>query len=405
MTTDLVGNVVRSGFCTGCGICESIAAPGKINVALDSNGYLRPTLMEPLDDAERQLFKACCPGVALRHDAPEAGAVVHKLWGPLLSCRTGHANNAAFRHTGSSGGVLSALSLFLIESGKVDFVAQNAVDPTDPLGNSLQCSHNRDDVLRAAGSRYGPAAPLRSLRELLDTGKRFAFIGKPCDVAALRAFGRHDKRVAAQVPYMLSFMCAGVPSRHGTLAVLEHLGVAASDVISFRYRGDGWPGKARAETQHGEVREMDYGTSWGQILNRHLQFRCKICPDGTGEFADVVAADAWYGKDGYPDFEERAGRSLVLGRSHRGESLLSEATASNAVSLEALPISQIALMQPYQVQRKQFVLARLIATLLALGRAPKFWRMGLCRASISAQPIEWLRNAFGTYRRAKREST
>src|SRR3712207_7050821 len=38
--------------------------------------------------------------------------------------------------------------------------------------------------------------------------------------------------------------------------------------------------------------------------------RCKICPDGTGEFADIVCADAWYGKDGYPDFAEREGRSL-----------------------------------------------------------------------------------------------
>jgi coenzyme F420 hydrogenase subunit beta len=46
--------------------------------------------------------------------------------------------------------------------------------------------------------------------------------------------------------------------------------------------------------------------AWGEELSNHLQFRCKICPGGTGEFADVVCAGAWYGKDGYPDFTERA---------------------------------------------------------------------------------------------------
>jgi coenzyme F420 hydrogenase subunit beta len=37
---------------------------------------------------------------------------------------------------------------------------------------------------------------------------------------------------------------------------------------------------------------MSYADSWGGILSRHVQFRCKICPDGTGGFADVVCADA-----------------------------------------------------------------------------------------------------------------
>jgi coenzyme F420 hydrogenase subunit beta len=282
-------------------------------------------------------------------------------------------------------------------------VAQIAADPHDPLRNALQVSTSRADVLRAAGSRYAPSAPLQGMRELLATGKRFAFIGKPCDVAALRQYGEQNPAVKRQIPYVMSFMCAGVPSIKGTHEVITALGATREKVVSFRYRGDGWPGMARAVHESGESFEMDYNTSWGTILNKHLQFRCKICPDGTGEFADVVCADAWYGKDGYPDFEEREGRSLVLARTETGRALVGTAIGANSISAAALPVDEIAKMQPYQVERKQLVLGRRIATRLSLGRAPYYSRMGLVSASLKAKPFHWLRSAWGTYKRTKQE--
>ena len=160
---------------------------------------------------------------------------------------------------------------------------------------------------------------------------------------------------------------------------------------------------ARAVQTDGQTFEMDYNTSWGTILNRHLQFRCKICPDGTGEFADIVCADAWYGKDGYPDFTERDGRSLLLSRTDIGEALIADALANNAIQINNLEIGEIEKMQPYQIQRKQAVLARTIATRLALGIAPTFRNLKLLRASASSKPINWFRNAIGTYRRANGE--
>ena len=52
-------------------------------------------------------------------------------------------------------------------------------------------------------------------------------------------------------------------------------------------------------------RTMSYHNSWGKILSRHVQHRCKICADGTGNPADLVCADAWHADDeGYPLFEE-----------------------------------------------------------------------------------------------------
>lgn len=370
---------------------------------ISPEGFLRPYFSAGSDlSSASSSAIAACTGLTMRGSFSEVPA--HTLWGPLLTVRTANATDPEIQRQGSSGGGISALAVFLLQEKKVDFVVQVAVDPLDPLKNRVQKSVTRTDVLRAAGSRYAPAAPLELIDQYLSTGKKFAFIGKPCDVAALRGLASVDERVNRQVPYMISFMCAGVPSIKGTYELLRKMGVEPDDVRAFRYRGDGWPGMTKAITRDGRVAEVDYNSSWGSVLNRHLQFRCKICPDGTGEFADVVCADAWYGKDGYPDFAERDGRSLLLARTHVGEALIQAAVAAGSIQVADLPVSDIAQMQPYQVHRKKVVLGRIAGTLLRLGYAPKFRRMRLIRASLSVSPLEWIRNAIGTYRRAKGET-
>jgi coenzyme F420 hydrogenase subunit beta len=393
-----LNTLVKNGLCSGCGICAGLLGSSKVQMRLSQQGYLRPTSLKVLDAKDAELVQKVCPGIRIEHDAPLLN--YHQIWGPIMRARTGQATDDQIRREGSSGGVISALALYLLESKQVDFIAQISVVTGDPLTNKVQMSRSRADILRAAGSRYAPAAPLDRLEEFLLTGQRFAVIGKPCDIAAVRNLGRIDPRVIRQIPFLLSFMCAGVPSINGTHELLHELGTDSNSLESLRYRGNGWPGMARAVGVDGQVAEMDYSKSWGNILNRHLQFRCKICPDGTGEFADVVCADAWYGKDGYPDFKEREGRSLVISRTKVGESLVKEAIRAGIIGAEDLDITQIDRMQPYQLNRKKVVLGRLLGFYLRRGRLAHFRRMGLVKASLSADPLDWLRNVIGTYKRA-----
>ncbi len=366
-------------------------------------GHLRPVVQRPLTDAESARFRAVCPGRQVEHPggAPDALAPVHPLWGPLAEVRTGHAVDPQTRHNGSSGGVVSALAIHLLESGQVAGVVQIAASDTDPLANEPQISRTRADVLRAAGSRYAPAAPLKILQRCLEEPGPLAFIGKPCDVAALRALSRQAPEVASKFPVMLSFMCAGTPGMAGTDAVLGQLGMQRQDVVRFRYRGDGWPGQAKAEARDGRTAVMDYATSWGTILNRHLQLRCKLCPDGTGEFADITCADAWFGDDkGFPTFVEAEGRSLIVIRSGQGARLHAEASAAGAIISDGLQVADIEKMQPYQAERKRVLLARLAGRLLAGQPIPRFRRLRLIRAALGTNPVRLVRNGIGTWLRS-----
>lgn len=392
----LLETIAAGGLCTGCGLCESVTG-GKAKMAFNQHGFLRPVVLQALTPADETLVRAVCPGVGLTH-ARETAAY-HPLWGPLVAVRTGYALDAALRHGGSSGGAISALLTFLLESGKVDYVLHIGASLSEPLINEIKLSSNRAEVLANAGSRYAPSAPLTGIDALLARPGRFAFVGKPCDVAALRQYAQQNPLVNQKVPYMLSFMCAGVPSMKGTEAILKRFEVQPAEVRRFAYRGNGWPGMTRVETHTGTVHETDYATSWGTILNRHLQSRCKICPDGIGEFADVVCADAWYGKDGYPDFAEQEGRSLVISRTGLGEQLLEQAVAAGYLAVAPLAVEEINKMQPYQENRKQMVLSRVLAMRL-LGRpAPTYRRLRLARVALGGGLTANARNFLGMVKR------
>jgi len=378
--------IVSAGLCSGCGACVFAATEGAVSMQLDSKGYLRPVANRELAQAEHIAIREVCPGIGLTHPATLAkGIAYHPVWGPMASLMSGHANDPEVRHKGSSGGVLSALLIHLLDTGKVDFVVHTRASDADPLLNQTVFSATREDILSGAGSRYAPAAPVAALRAALARPGKFAFVGKPCDVAAVRKIVLARPAVAKRIPYLLSFMCAGTPSMAGTHEILQRFGMQATDVKSFRYRGDGWPGLARAETTDGRFETMDYNTAWGTILNKHLQPRCKMCADGTGEFADVVCADAWYGKDGYPDFAEADGRSLLITRTESGTTLASDSVASGAISTTSFDHSLLSDIQPYQKRRKLEMPARRIAAQVLRHPWPHYrhLRLGLCFKQLS----------------------
>ena len=223
-------------------------------------GFLRPEQVDELSVKEEQLIASTCPGIVLIQDSEEG--TDHPIWGPLVALRAGSATDASLRHHASSGGVLSALLLYLVETKIVDYVVHTAASDVSPIENMIVESANRAGVFTAAGSRYAPSAPLAALHRQLAQPGRFALVAKPCDVAAVKALGRYDPRIEEKIPIVLSFFCGGVPSVHGARQILSRLDVREQEVASFRYRGDGWPGFATARLKDGREVGMSYAESW-----------------------------------------------------------------------------------------------------------------------------------------------
>lgn len=392
-----VDRVLRGQLCTGCGLCAAVS-DAAIVIEPSERGYNRPVQLEPISIEAERAIAASCPGsvVAPWPDVPN----VHPYWGPWQSVSTGYATDDALRFRASSGGVVSALAIHALQSGLADRVVHVLPDPQRPTRNVVTCSTTAAEVTEGAGSRYAASSPLAAMDQVLSDGGNVAFVGKPCDISALRRLALVDPRVDRHVATMLSFFCAGVPSERGADRILSAMGMEPAEVVEFRYRGFGWPGLASARTRDGGLSQMNYEESWGGHLSKEVQFRCKICPDAVGGVADLAMADAWFGGEtGYPTFEELPGRSLIVSRTSAGERLLASAIASGAVETEPLDVDKIGEMQPSQASRKRLILARTMALSATLQPKPQMRGLQIAAAAKRARPSEQLRNFLGTARR------
>nr|WP_281494178.1 Coenzyme F420 hydrogenase/dehydrogenase, beta subunit C-terminal domain [Jannaschia sp. S6380] len=396
-TSEALAIVAKGDLCAGCGGCAGMF-PDAIAIRTKAPGFLRPVQVGALPVGADDAIADICPGLGQR--VAPGGRRDDPLWGPWRSAWTGWSMDGGERHRGASGGALTALLTHLLRAGVVQAVVQNAPDPKAPLANRTVLTDDPAAFSATAGSRYAPSAPLEALPDILADGRRVAFVGKPCDAAALAAIRARDPAVARAVPVIVSFFCAGVPSATGAREILRQLRVEETEVARFRYRGHGWPGRATAVLHDGTERSMTYRESWGGILSKHVQHRCKICADGTGKAADLVCADAWEVDDsGYPRFDERPGESLVLARTVLGEQIARGAQAAGRLALRPYDMARLADIQPGQRERRRALSARLAALRLLRQPIPDYRGLGLRRAARQNPWRRNLRNFLGTLRR------
>ena len=395
-----VEEIVAHGYCAGCGLCKSIAEPGQIEMVTVAPGRVRPAVRTPLGRNTQARIAAVCPGITVEGNAktlePNYPGVVDAAVGPTIRCFNGYATDEEIRYRAAAGGGLTALGLYLVETGKVDYVLHVTASERAPMRSHQHVSFDRTQLLKGAGSRYGPLAPLVDVRQRLDQGQRFAFIGKPCDINAMRNLAKVDARVDELVPYMLTISCGGLIDYVYFEAFLARHGLREEQLEEFRYRGYGWPGPHYARTSDGREAEESYL----ELLYDHpnsTQFRCKVCPDSTGEQADVSVMDPW--PDGVPERNEEEGWCLFQTRTSAGDRLVADAAEAGYLHLEAAPTSDVRYTQPHQVRKKSGLFARLFALWLKGVPLPKYRRMRLLRAALEMHPLFHWRNFRGATRR------
>ncbi len=349
--------ITEEGKCIGCGLCASML-PGKLAMAVAPSGYLRPAASAALSEEETDAIYAVCPGLVqtgLPEELIGPETRLDEVWGPIVRIDMAYAADPESRHRAATGGALTALCDYLIASGEARAILHVAAGGARPSFGKPQVSEDHASVLAAAGSRYGPSDPLSALHALLDRGEPFALVAKPCDLSAVRLLGRREPRVGALITHFLTPVCGGFMPPFGMDAFLARNGIDPQEVAALSYRGYGCPGPTRITLRSGAVIDKTYLELWGSDASLwHLPWRCKICPDGTGEAADVAAADAWPG--GAPTEEmmaEDPGTNVVIARSKAGAELVARAAEAGFLVLDGgATTADLDDWQPHQVNKK-----------------------------------------------------
>ena len=344
-------------YCTGCGLCKSVR-----NIDFESkNGFDWPILQQnDLDFCDNY-----CP-VNGKYNSELSG----EIFGSYKSIYHGWSTNKKIRYKASSGGMITEICDFLLDTKKVDYIIQIGTNPNIPYKTKICIADSVQSVFECAGSRYAESHTLENITEIINVEKKYAFVGKPCDIQALKMYMDDHIQLKKSILYTISFFCAGQPSELAQLKLLKELGCKnTEEILKLTYRGNGWPGYATLTTKSGDIKSMSYNDSWGNILGRDIRYSCRFCLDGIGELSDIACGDSWYLDDtNKPDFKENSGRNIVFARTYKGEKLLKEMSACNRVVLQELnSIDQLYYSQSYQVIRRATMKASLLALKL-LGR-------------------------------------
>jgi len=322
-----IGEIGRNALCTACGACAAVCPTAAVTMQENPAGFMVACVAAD-QCISCGLCRKVCPSIP-ENTAKFAGADL--LHGVCVEGFVGYAADDAIRLGGQSGGIVTALLTYLLESGKVDAALVAGFDEESHRPKAV-LAETKEQVLASAGSYYTQLPILPKLREA--KGKRVAAVTLGCQNEALTLM---EQTAPYLVPeYRIGLICAGQNSGAMIDDICEKAGCTEPTAFRFRDKqAGGWPGAITVTDADG-VHELPnkYRHSIKAVYECH---RCLLCFDQMNTRADLVCGDPWNiaGKD-TPE-----GHTVILVRTEKGLQLLRDAEAAGVVVLEKLPITEI----------------------------------------------------------------
>lgn len=322
---DLKASLGDADICSNCGACMSFCQWD----AFESQN--------PGQRGEPAICRSCmvcfriCPRPQSRYSQNEAAIFGATRSNDLLGYYTeAVAARAAVRlEAAQDGGATTALLKFMLREGIVEaalLTKRDSVWRPQPFLATTEA-----EVDEAAGSKYTTAPALSMLKQALERFSRIAFVGVPCQIAALRNLQKRKEAAypADRVIVTIGLFCAesftyGRPDTHGMARfVQEELGLPLERVSRFDikknnllvFEGERIEGRPLAEIKH---------LSWPI---------CHACPDFTGELADLSIGAVGSAAD----------QSTILVRSTLGREMLERASAAGF--LDVGPVKSLGIVE------------------------------------------------------------
>ena len=388
----MINKEIEINKCVGCGLCEAVFK-NNAEIRINNEGFYRPYFKDKYDI---RLLDNICP---LNSKGENYS---HHIWGKYEGVFLGNSNDVLIRTLGSSGGIITQSLVYLLDNKIVDAVIHIGASKDNPLENVTYVNNSTKQVIENAGSRYSPSSPLTQIDKYLKLDMKYAFVGKPCDVRALRNYAKISKLVNEKILFVFSFFCMGTPSYLGTHRLVNELGCSKENVADLRYRGNGWPGSATVVDNKGNSSSMSYSKSWGIVTGGFLQPYCRWCADGVGEFADIACGDAWYlDVNMKPTFDEADGRNVIFARNLKGQELLNNMNAAGVIEIKdfSSDIKLLKYMNYSQHHRKSTMLGKIIGLKLLGKEAPSYKLSDLRAWSKETKKYKNIRSLIGTVMR------
>jgi coenzyme F420-reducing hydrogenase beta subunit len=203
------------------------------------------------------------------------------------------------------------------------------------------------EILAGAKSRYYPIETSEILQIVRTQPARYAFIGLPCFVKAIRRLQQQDSLFRERVKFCIGLVCGHLKSAAFADCFAWQMGIQPGELkeIDFRVKlpnrsaGDyGVYSKGQSHSDTRPTREL-VGSNWG--FNFFRNSACDFCDDVFAETADVAVGDAWL-----PGYEiDGAGNSVIVIRNPAIGDLILNGINTNRLNLNVATQEEISLSQ------------------------------------------------------------
>ena len=288
-------------------------------------GRYRAALRDGADPDAEGAYTEVCP-FADGHDEDELartfldapGAGQDPSIGTHLSVGAGHVTGDGFRDDGSSGGMTSWFLHRLLEEDEIDAVlhVKPGESPADPLFG-FGVSETVAQMRSGAKTRYYPVEMSDVLRHVREHPGRYAVVGVPCFIKAVRLSQLNEPLLAERIRFCVGLVCGHLKSARFAESLAWEQGVPPAELtgIDFRVKSDERSDRysvsvtdADGTTRTAPTSELSV-TDWGMGFFKYTA--CDYCDDVLAETADITFGDAWL-----PEFTgDPKGDNIVVTRS------------------------------------------------------------------------------------------
>jgi coenzyme F420-reducing hydrogenase beta subunit len=355
--------VVNNDLCIGCGLCAGICPDNVLQIRYNQFGEYNPV---SIGECTKQcgLCLKVCP---FAKGNPDEDKIGQQLYGEVpeiqyrsetgysLATYAGYSGIGGHREHGSSGGMATWLLETMLKIGIIDAVACITHNPDPDKLFKFAIFTKAEDVRASAGSAYYPVELSEVIRYIIDNSGRYAVVGVPCFVKAIRLAQQKNKKLRERIIVVLGLNCGQLKSKNYTAYLASLAGLKEAPIkVHFRGKDSGQTannyffsctdkqGKERRIYQNEGVSEA-WGNRW------FTPNACNYCDDIFAECADVTFMDAWLPKYS----SDPRGTNIDIVRTVRVNELLRDGIESGDINVNNIVIDEVIQSQEGLIAQKR----------------------------------------------------
>ncbi|GEM_PF-243071 len=399
-----VNLTVDKRLCISCGVCVSVCPERAVTLTnSDARGLLLPSIDESRCTHCSLCFDAC-PGIDAdytRFLQPSSdNRTPHEDGGPAgpyRSILTGRSGDKEIQYNGASGGIVSQILLHLLEEKLIDAAVTTKMgrypkslsrmpDGTnEALFGAPVVVTSRSDIIACQKSKYCPVPVGELMRDLIETNGRFAVVGLPCHLLAIRKMALITAELRERIACLLGLFCSRTPNFNATTHLLLREGIRPDDVTHLEYRSGGKNiGYMQIALRDGRTHRVPHLSFnyWGCMFKEfYMPRRCYLCPDKLAAPADISCGDNWSGTH-----DHEGGSSTAVVRTEKGQAIIDSMIDLGRMAAE--PMSLSALVQSQGMDFKGNLAPRVRIAKALRRQVPDYGKIDVAGRR-SMKPAQW----------------